>query len=66
MGAYLDRIDRLNPPVNAIVDMKSRDELMAEAFEKDALLGAGRYRGWMHGFPHAVKDAADAEGFRMR
>lgn len=64
MGAYLDRIDWLNPRVNAVVAMKSREELMAEAAEKDALLATGRYLGWMHGFPHAVKDAADAEGFK--
>ncbi|MFT4010563.1 MAG: amidase family protein, partial [Nocardioidaceae bacterium] len=35
---------------------------MAEAAAKDDLLREGVYEGWMHGFPHAVKDLADVEG----
>lgn len=58
MTAYLDHIDRINPAVNAIVALRPRAELLAEAAEKDR----GTPRGWMHGFPHAVKDLADAEG----
>lgn len=64
MAAYLDRIDRLNPHVNAIVNLRPHEELLLEAAEKDALLEAGNYQGWMHGFPHAVKDAADAKGLK--
>ena len=63
MTAYLDHIAALNPLVNAVVDLRPRDELLAQAAAKDALLAAGTYQGWMHGFPHAVKDLADAAGF---
>lgn len=62
MTAYLGRIDELNPKVNAIVNLRPRAELLAEAAEKDRLLSRGIHQGWMHGFPHAVKDLADVAG----
>ncbi|MFT4231014.1 MAG: amidase [Microbacterium sp.] len=62
MTAYLDQIDEFNPAVNAIVALRPRSELLAEAREKDALLKRGSYQGWMHGFPQAVKDLANVEG----
>ncbi|MFT4082874.1 MAG: amidase [Nocardioides sp.] len=62
MAAYLDQIDRINPRVNAIVGLRPRDVLLAEAAQKDRLLEAGHYQGWMHGFPQAVKDLADVTG----
>jgi amidase len=64
MTAHLDHIERLNPVVNAIVGLRPRSELMAEAAQKDALLASGDYQGWMHGFPHAVKDLADVRGLK--
>lgn len=64
MTAYLDHIERVNPKVNAIVSMRPRRDLLAEAAHKDALLAAGTHQGWMHGFPHAVKDLADVKGFK--
>jgi len=63
MRAYLDRIARYNPVYNAIVSMKSDDELLQAAADADRELDRGRYRGWMHGMPHAVKDLSDAAGF---
>lgn len=62
MTAYLDHIDIHNPRVNAIVALRDRDALLAEAADRDRDLDAGRYRGWMHGLPHAVKDLASAAG----
>jgi amidase len=56
MTATLDRIDRLNPKVNAIVAMRSRNELIAEASARDGDIASGRYRGVLHGFPQAIKD----------
>ncbi len=63
MQAYLARIQRYNGVYNAIVSMLDNDELMALAAEADRDLEQGRYRGWMHGLPHAVKDLANAKGF---
>ena len=63
MEAYLHQIQRFNPAVNAIVSMRPRADLLAEAAACDAELAAGRSRGWMHGFPQAIKDLADCAGF---
>ncbi|MEV6358173.1 amidase [Streptomyces hydrogenans] len=62
MTSFLDHIERVNPAVNAIVGLRPRTELLREAAEKDRLLARGSYQGWMHGFPHAVKDLADVQG----
>ena len=62
MSAYLDHIGRLNPVFNAIVSLRDSQELLQEADQCDRELSKGRRRGWMHGFPHAVKDIADAQG----
>ena len=45
MTAYLDRIEAVNPQVNAIVSLRPREVLLAEAAEADADLAAGRVRG---------------------
>ena len=65
MHAYLDRIDEQNPAVNAIVSLRDRDELLADAAERDDELAKGEPRGWMHGIPQAIKDLAPAKGLRM-
>lgn len=60
MGAYLDRIDAANPAVNAIVSMRDRDGLLAEA----AALDKGEISGPLHGLPMAPKDLSDTAGLR--
>ncbi len=62
MAAYLERIRRHNPTYNAIIAMLPDDECLALAAAADAELARGRYRGWMHGMPHAVKDLTPAAG----
>src|SRR5215469_5423239 len=64
MNAHLDRIEQLNPRVNAIVTLRDRESLVAEARERDVELARGECRGWMHGFPHAVKDLEPTAGMR--
>ena len=61
MRASLARIDKLNGRFNAIVSLRDGERLLEEAAACDQDLQAGRHRGWMHGFPHAVKDLADAQ-----
>lgn len=63
MSAFLDQIERFNPVVNAIVSLRERGDLLKEAGLLDQELGAGHSRGWMHGFPQAIKDLAAAKGF---
>jgi amidase len=60
MTAYLDRIDAINPAINAVISMRPRDELLAEARAADT---AG-FRGPLHGLPFAVKDLVEVAGIR--
>lgn len=60
MTAFLDRIDRLNPSINAIVSLRPREELLAEARAADA----AERRGPLHGFPFAIKDLVETAGLR--
>jgi amidase len=62
MTAYLDHIDIFNPRVNAIISIQPREKLLAAASERDAQFARGDYLGWMHGFPHAVKDNMPVKG----
>jgi amidase len=64
MATYLDHIDRINPMVTAIVSLIDRETLVAQAADRDAQLARGEYLGWMHGFPHAVKDLALTKNIR--
>ena len=64
MSSYLDHIDRVNPLVNAIVSLKSRDDLLKQAKTRDEQLARGEYLGWMHGFPQAIKDLEPTKGIR--
>jgi amidase len=56
MTATLDRLDRFNPKINAVIALRSREELMAEARARDDDIARGLNRGVLHGFPQAVKD----------
>lgn len=62
MSTALDRIDRINPGLNAIVAIRPRDVLMAEAKAADAVPAAAR--GPLHGLPMAVKDLVGVKGIR--
>lgn len=63
MAAYLTRIHTFNPSYRAIVNMPADDVLLAQADAADADLARGASRGWLHGIPLAVKDAANVAGF---
>jgi len=60
MSAYLDRIEKYNPRINAIISMKSREELIKEA----KLLENKEPTGWLHGIPIAIKDLAETKGLK--
>lgn len=62
MADHLDRVEALEPVVNALVALRPREELLAEAGLADDELRAGDRRGWLHGLPVAVKDLNDAAG----
>jgi amidase len=64
MLAYLGHIERTNPAFNAIVSLRPRAELLAEAEAADRHMAAGKPLGPLHGVPQAVKDLAATKGLR--
>lgn len=61
--AYLDRIARLNPTLNAYVTVTA-DAALAEAQAAEAEIAGGGYRGPLHGVPIGLKDIYDTAGVR--
>jgi amidase len=63
LDAHLDRIERLNPDVNAIVTLDA-EGARAAADAADAALAAGEDVGPLHGLPVAHKDTHATGGMR--
>ena len=59
--AYLDRIDELDSELGAYVTVMSESAL-AEARRAETEIGAGAYRGPMHGIPVGIKDIIYTQG----
>jgi aspartyl-tRNA(Asn)/glutamyl-tRNA(Gln) amidotransferase subunit A len=61
--AYLDRIEALNPTLNAFITVTA-DHALARAREAEKEIAAGKYRGPLHGIPYAPKDILATKGIR--
>lgn len=59
--ACYDRIDVVNPRINAVVT-QCRERAYAEAAEADAMTAAGKSKGPLHGVPFTMKDSFDTAG----
>ena len=59
----LDRIEKLNPWINAIVTLTA-DAAMQRAKEADAALAKGEVWGPLHGVPCTIKDTFETVGVR--
>jgi amidase len=64
MSAFLVRIERLNPAVNAIPTLRPRAEMLADAAAADARLARGEPAPPLHGLPFAIKDLSLTRGLR--
>jgi amidase len=63
VAAHLDRIERTNPSVNAIVTLDA-ERAMSQARLADDLLASGAAIGPLHGLPIAHKDLQITKGIR--
>jgi aspartyl-tRNA(Asn)/glutamyl-tRNA(Gln) amidotransferase subunit A len=57
----LDRIERLNPTLNAFITITA-DQALESARRAEAEIAAGNYRGPLHGVPIGLKDLFDTAG----
>ena len=63
MNAYYDRIEAINPGLNALVNLLPREDAVALARESDATTATSASAGALHGLPMACKDLVDVKGF---
>lgn len=61
--AHLDRIERLNPKLNAFVDYKP-EAVLAQAREAESAILRGDDLGPLHGVPVSIKSSIDVAGHR--
>jgi amidase len=59
--AHLERIESVNPKLNAVVQIAA-ERALAEARQSDAALVRGETRGPLHGVPFTLKDAIETAG----
>lgn len=60
--AYLDRLERVGPKLNAVVTL-TRDRALEAAKRADEELRNGTDRGPLHGIPYGVKDLIAVDGY---
>ena len=60
-GAYLDRIRRIDPDLNAFITV-TEERAQEQAAVLEAELSNGNWRGPLHGIPIALKDNIDTGG----
>src|SRR3954453_128663 len=63
LATFLDRIERLNGPVNAVVTL-AVERAQAQAAAADEATARGDELGPLHGLPITIKDAIETEGIR--
>ena len=59
----LDRIDELQPKLNAFITI-CPDQALSAARKAERDIAGGKYRGPLHGIPYAVKDIYASKGIR--
>jgi aspartyl-tRNA(Asn)/glutamyl-tRNA(Gln) amidotransferase subunit A len=61
--AFIARIERLNPALNAFITVTA-EQALQQAREAEAEIQRGQWRGPLHGMPLALKDLIDTAGIR--
>lgn len=63
MQAHLDRIAKVNPSINAIVQQLAPEQALAQARAADTAIARNAPLGKLHGLPFTTKDGYKAKGF---
>jgi len=58
---YLERLKRYQPVLNCVITL-TEEHALKQAKAADAEIGAGKYRGPLHGIPWGAKDLLDTAG----
>ena len=61
--ACLDRIEQLNPSINAFITVM-HESALAQAREAETEISAGNWCGPLHGIPIGLKDLIDTAGVK--
>jgi len=61
--AFIARIERLNPALNAFITVTA-EQALQQASDAEAQIQRGHWRGPLHGMPLALKDLIDTAGIR--
>lgn len=62
--AFLNQIERINPLVNAISDIRKKEDILNEAKEKDLQIQKGEKLGALFGLPISIKESFLVKGLK--
>lgn len=60
--AFLEQIEHHNPTINAIYELRDKEDILKEAAQKDAAIANGEKLGALHGLPMTIKDSFAVKG----
>src|SRR5690349_8825298 len=63
MQAHLDRVKKVNPALNAIIQQLPHEEALKQARDADQAIAQNKPIGKLHGIPITIKDARKVKGF---
>lgn len=61
---FLNQIEKYNPKINAISDLREKEEILKEARAKDLAIEKGQELGLLHGLPLTIKDSFLVKGLK--
>ncbi len=64
LNAFLKQIELINPIVNAISDLRKKEDLIREAKEKDLQIEEGKALGILFGVPITIKESFLVKGLK--